>query len=167
LQEAFDAAPDGAVYVINRHRSQAESAAGWRNSNLRTTFKKIIRRAGLQPWPKPFHGLRASHETDLLERFPIQTVAKWLGHSPKIALAHYARTMDDHFDAAVTPPEATRNPTYSASVRGRKVPSEKGEAPVFTEQHAVLPTYTGVQADGEGFEPPEDFRPQQFSRLPA
>ena len=44
LTEAFEAAPEGAVYVITRHRSQAESPAGWRNSNLRTHFEKIIRR---------------------------------------------------------------------------------------------------------------------------
>jgi len=76
------AAPDGAVHVITRHRSQADGPGGWRNSNLRTRFEKIIDRAGLEPWLKLFHGLRASLETELVESFPVQVVAAWLGNAP-------------------------------------------------------------------------------------
>ena len=101
LTEPFEAAPQRAVYVITRHRLQAESPAGWRNSNLRTRFEKIIRRAGLEPWPKPFHAMRASCETELTEEFPVQAVAAWLGNSPKIALRHYLRVLPEHFDRAV------------------------------------------------------------------
>lgn len=100
LTEAFEAAPDGAVFVVTRHRSQSESPNGWRNSNYRTSFNKMVRRAGLEPWPKPFHGMRASCETDLFERFPLQAVARWIGHSPKIALANYLRVRQEHFDQA-------------------------------------------------------------------
>jgi integrase len=54
LEEAFEAAPDGAEYVVTRYRHLAERiAGGWRNANLRTQFQRIVRRAGLQPWPKP------------------------------------------------------------------------------------------------------------------
>ena len=182
LREAFEAAPDGAVYVITRHRAQAESPAGWRNSNLRTTFEKIIRRAGLEPWCKPFTAMRASHETDLLERFPIQTVAKWLGHSPKIALAHYARTTDDHFQAAVTPREVTQNPTYAAHVTHGTRSSEgaNGSIRQAVENVGNTSRCKGLRreadaydfsanpplADGERFELPVDSRPQRFSRPP-
>jgi integrase len=54
LAEAFDLAPDGAQYVVDeRFRKAAMGPAGWINANLRTTFEKIVRRAGLQPWPRP------------------------------------------------------------------------------------------------------------------
>ncbi len=64
-------------------------------------FEKIIRRAGLEPWPKPFHAMRASCETELTEKFRVQAVAAWLGNSPKIALRHYLRVLPEHFDRAV------------------------------------------------------------------
>ena len=122
LEEAWEQAREKAVYVVDRHRSQAEKPGGWRNTNFRTTVGKMIQRAGINPWPKPFHALRASHETDLLERFPIQVVAKWLGHSSKIALTHYARTTDDHFQAAVMPEETTRAAPVTRRQRGQAMP---------------------------------------------
>jgi len=42
LAEAFDLAPEGAVFVVDeRMRMSAQGDAGWRNCNLRTTFTKI------------------------------------------------------------------------------------------------------------------------------
>ena len=52
--------------IITRYRSAAQ--------NLRTTFEKIIRRAGLEPWPKLFQNLRSTRETELAETFPIHVV---------------------------------------------------------------------------------------------
>ena len=119
LTEAFDQAPDGAVYVISRHRSQAESEAGWRNTNLGTPLKKIIVRAGLVPWPKPFHALRASCETELIERGkPIQTGAAGAGHSPKIAVENYLRVLPEHYDEAVRG-DAPQNACMIRLARGR------------------------------------------------
>ena len=43
-------------------------------SNLRTTFLKIIKRAGLKPWPKLFQNLRASRQTELQEIYPTHVV---------------------------------------------------------------------------------------------
>src|SRR5947207_1737365 len=74
---------------------------GWVNTNLRTQFLKIIRRAGLQPWPRLFHNLRASRETDLMKSFPIHVVCAWIGNTPEIALGHYLQTLDADFERAV------------------------------------------------------------------
>ncbi len=71
LEEAFDAAGEGAEHIIERYRNQA---------NLRTRFFKIIRRAGLKPWPKLFHNLRASRQTELAAEFPIHVVCEWIGN---------------------------------------------------------------------------------------
>ena len=60
----------------------------------------MVKLAGLKPRPKPFHGMRASRETDLLEQHPLQAVARWMGHSPKIAVANYLRVRDARFDRA-------------------------------------------------------------------
>ena len=39
-------------------------------TNLRTTFMKLIARAGYEPWPRLFHNMRASCATDWAEALP-------------------------------------------------------------------------------------------------
>ncbi len=92
LEAVFEAAPDGAVHVINRYRDT--------NKNLRTQFGRIIRRAGVKPWPKLFHNMRASRETELAAEHPIHVVTAWLGHSALIAQKHYLQLTDADFERA-------------------------------------------------------------------
>lgn len=92
LQTLFDNAEVGEEAVVPRLRGPG--------MNLRTGFHRIILRAGLTPWPRLFHNLRASCATDWVERFPNHAVARWLGHSPMIAAMHYLQVRDSHFDAA-------------------------------------------------------------------
>ena len=165
LTEASEQAPDGAVHVVSRHRSQADGPDGWRNSNLRTRFEKMVRRAGLAPWPKPFHAMRASRETDLIEQHPLQAVARWMGHSPKIAVANYLRVRDEHFDRA-TGGNLAHFPAHSSQVQSHQGSSPNKETPEKPRFDEGCLTVSTPQADGEGFEPPLDFRPEQFSRLP-
>src|SRR5579871_2257639 len=79
--EAFERAAPSAVHVITR----------WRDSekNLRTGLLRILRHAGVKPWPRFYQNLRSSRETELEETFPIHVVAESLGNSPKTALAYY------------------------------------------------------------------------------
>ncbi len=101
LLEASESAPVGAVYVVNeRFRQAAMGPRGWRGCNLRTTMEKMIRRAGLTPWPRLFHNMRASRETELTERFPVHVVTAWLGNTPEIARKHYLQVTDAHFQEA-------------------------------------------------------------------
>jgi integrase len=81
LEAVWEQALPGSVYVINRYRSS--------NVNLRTQLVRIIRRAGLTPWPKLFHNLRVSCQVDLTESYPIHRVCYWLGNSTAIASKHY------------------------------------------------------------------------------
>src|SRR5262245_50576640 len=70
------------------------------SQNLRTSFNKIIRRAGLTPWPEPFQNLRASRETELAAAYPLHVVCAWIGKSTLIAQKHYLQTNDDDFRQA-------------------------------------------------------------------
>lgn len=92
LREAWEASEKGNGFVITRYRDD--------NANLRTQFNRIIKRAGLEPWPKLFQNLRATRETELAETYPLHVVCAWLGHSPKVALRHYTQTTDEHFAKA-------------------------------------------------------------------
>jgi len=98
LEEAWELAPEGAIYVVDeRYRKSSNASKGWRNCNLRTYFERIITRAGLEPWPKLFHALRSSRETELAQDFPIHVVTAWLGNTPTIAMRHYLLTTDADF----------------------------------------------------------------------
>ena len=92
LLKLFEQAEPGTEAVVPRLRDAS--------MNLRTTFYKIIARAGEKPWPRLFHNMRASCATDWVERFPAHVVAGWLGHSPLIAAQHYLQTRDAHFELA-------------------------------------------------------------------
>lgn len=80
-------------FVISRHRLKSD--------NLRTRFTKIIKNAGLTPWPKPFQNLRSSRETELIEQFPIQTVVSWIGNSPTVAMQSYLQVRESDFENAL------------------------------------------------------------------
>ncbi len=54
----------------------------------------------LKAWPRLFHNLRASRETELLREHPIHVVTAWLGNSPRIALKHSCMITDHDFDRA-------------------------------------------------------------------
>src|SRR5262249_51240576 len=102
----------------------AMKPGGWINTNLRTQLLKIIRWAGLQPWPHLFHNLRASCETDLMQRHPIHVVTVWIGNTPKIALGHYLQTLDADFEKAVrggaeSSAAAVRKPVQSGTASER------------------------------------------------
>jgi len=120
LEEAFELAEPGAVHVINRYRDT--------NANLRTQFLRIIKRAGVSPWPKLFQNLRASRETELAEGFPIHVVCKWIGHAAKIAEKHYLQVTDDHFErAAKSGALAVQNAVQQPAAPFRTEPPELPE----------------------------------------
>ncbi|MFM9962871.1 MAG: tyrosine-type recombinase/integrase [Planctomycetaceae bacterium] len=93
LQDVWEQTKPGTEYVINRYRDAKQ--------NLRTQLTRIIISAGLTPWVKLFHNLRASRETELSQHHPIHVVCDWIGNSPRIAAEHYLRTTDGDFEKAL------------------------------------------------------------------
>ena len=71
LDELFAAATKGFELTVNpddwvlpSFRREAADDGDWRGVNLRTQFKKILKRAGVTPWPRLWHNLRASRQTE-------------------------------------------------------------------------------------------------------
>ncbi len=146
LLNAFDEADEGAEYVISKHRMDG--------MNLRTQFERIIDRAGLTPWPKLFHNLRASRETELMREYDLATVCKWIGNSPAVAAKHYATSvdLDADFRRAIGKAEQAQQKaqqsadggacpgTTSTSPTNEKTPAEPGF--VIACQSPVTPDVT-------------------------
>jgi integrase len=151
LAEAFDLAPDGAEYVVDeKFRRAAMGPSGWMNANLRTTFQKIVQRAGLQSWPRLFHNLRASRETELVEVYPVQVVTSWLGNTPSVAMRHYLMTTDEHFDAAVN---GDIKVAQKAAQHAHAI--ERNEPQVATAAHKKTPALPGLASSGDFSQLPE------------
>ena len=128
LETAFDHAEEGTVFVFpEEFRRRALGERGWGGANVRTTFGKIVRKAGVNPWPRAFHSLRASCESDLAQSFPLAVVAKWLGNTPSVALRHYVDPTDAAFTQATGwVPGGAESGAPAAQKRGRTASDAKG-----------------------------------------
>lgn len=92
LDALFMQPPNGNDFIIQRYRNK--------NANLRTQLERIIRKAGLKPWPKLFQNLRSSRATELAKDYPAHVAAAWLGHSISIANDHYWQVRNEDFQRA-------------------------------------------------------------------
>jgi len=108
LEELWDKTPEGTVYVINRYRSTAV--------NLRTQLERIVRRAGLKPWPKLWQNLRATRATELVRKYPQHVAAAWCGHTVQIADKHYWQVTEADYQRAIQYPSTIEK--VSSSVAG-------------------------------------------------
>lgn len=102
LLECWSSDRPPATYVIQDHRpaSVINGSGNWANANLRTQLSRIVMRAGLTPWPKLWHNMRSSCQTELTESFPAHVVSEWLGNSVQVAELHYLQTTEEHFNRA-------------------------------------------------------------------
>jgi integrase len=102
LDEAFEIFGDKSDYVVAapQYRAAANTAMGWKNANLRSEMTRLLRRAGVSGWPRLFHSMRASRQTELQREFPLHVVCSWLGNSPRIAQQSYLLVTEDDFAKA-------------------------------------------------------------------
>jgi hypothetical protein len=102
LDEAFEIFGDKSEYVVSapQYRAAANTAMGWKNANLRSEMTRLLRRAGVSGWPRLFHSMRASRQTELQREFPLHVVCSWLGNSPRIAQQSYLLVTEDDFARA-------------------------------------------------------------------
>ncbi len=149
LRECFELAEPGAIYIITNYRDT--------NSNLRTQMQRIITRAGVKPWPKLFHNLRASRETELADMWPEHVVCKWLGNSRVVARRHYLQVTDEHFAKAAAGESAAQNPAQQGAESARTGPQFdtliNAKRPVLPGVATQCQPMQGGGMGGTGLEP--------------
>jgi hypothetical protein len=112
LEEAFDPAEPGTAHVITSYRD--------RNANLRNQLNRIIVKAGLTPWSKLFHNLRATRQTELTAAFRLHVVCRWIGNKQAVAAEHYLQVTDADFEkAAKNATGALQNPVQQPAATAR------------------------------------------------
>ncbi len=121
LENAFERAEPGS-YVFSRRRVHNESC-------LRETLLRIIKRAGLSPWPKLWHNMRSTRQTELVEQgHPEHVVCYWLGNSIKVAREHYLQVTERDFRrAAKSGAPALQNPVQRSASPSRTLPKDCAE----------------------------------------
>ena len=152
LEAAWEAAEVGQEYVFpESFRRRAMGSRGWQGCNLRQGFFRILLRAGVEPWPRLFHSLRASLESDLAQSFPLATVAKWLGNTPSIALQHYVDPTDVAFQRAkeweppeIEPSEHAYGGAKSGALKAQNA-AQQAEATESEEKKILTQSLMGVQ----------------------
>jgi len=149
LDEAFTKAAEGDIWVIPMLK-------GMPSKNLGTTFKKIIRRAGVDEWPKPFQNLRSSRQTELERKFPTHVTCAWLGNTPRVAHKHYLTLTDEDFDAAIETETGDKR-GMQPPVEGRKEAQKKTRVVTEVPENAsfadLVDILENARVAGTGFEP--------------
>ena len=135
LQDCFEQAEDGAEFVITRYRTATQ--------NLRTQGNRIVRQAGLKPWPKLFQNLRSTRETELAEDYPMHVVCAWIGNSQPVAAKHYLQVTEAHFDRAAEECESSSAPALQNPVQQPHETDGNASQVVNTAQEKT-PTNAGV-----------------------
>lgn len=90
-------------YVIDKpeYRAAANTSNGWANANLRTRFLKRLKAAGVKPWPRLFHSMRASRQTEVELEFGITAACAWLGNTEQVAKESYLMVFEETFQKAI------------------------------------------------------------------
>ena len=155
LSIAHKEAGKDSVHVITRYRQTTQ--------NLRTTFLKIIERAGLESWPKLIQNLRSTRQTELCDDgIPAHVVCEWMGNSERVAKDHYLQITDIHFQRALretvnAQPVATQVATNRPERRRmgpllkRTVNEKSREIRGHSSGYVVVPLR---KMGAEGLEPP-------------
>ena len=142
LLTVCEQARPGTIYVIANHR----------NANHRTRQEKIIKRAGLTPWPKLFQNLRATRATELAAEFPSHVAAKWTGQSQQIAEKHYWRVTDADFEKAIEKCRL-KCKQHTDAPGGTGEPQVTGDLAISAVKPPVSTSPYALVGD-EGLEPP-------------
>jgi len=95
----------------NRYRNTTQ--------NLRTTFKKIVRRAGLSMFPRPFDSMRMTRSNEVYRRWGAFLESQWIGHSRRVREDNYLSMTDDDFKKAAEWTNQTDSDSESKKTVGR------------------------------------------------
>jgi integrase len=180
LEDAWDVAGDDAIPILGMPRN-----------NRHRGLKAIIKRAGLNEWPKMFQMFRQTRRSEWLDAgVPAAYVNAWLGHSGNVGDKHYMVLSETIFKAAtaavecpVTEPEKSGAKSGAAGGRnGAKWAESDSAADVSPEcGNAEIPCETaclsanikvvraGIEPATHGFSVPlsSSSEPQKEPRITA
>ena len=126
----FSPESEGREFVVNRYRDTSQ--------NLRTTFGKIVHRAGLEMFPQPFRNLRMTRSNEVYNRWGAFKESQWIGHSSRVRADHYLMITDDDFwEAAERTELAGHSETVASSRKKSAFPGFPAILPAVPQEKSL------------------------------
>lgn len=122
LHRVFAAAREGSVLVTD----------GVAVRNVHREGVRILKRAGIPAYAKPFHTLRKNLKTDWTQHYPEYAVCEWLGHNADVGREHYLAVLPELWappGVAQTVPNTPSKPRNSLSRATSDRPAERSFFP--------------------------------------
>lgn len=85
----------------DRHPTKVIKRVRCTKANLRTQMMRILKKAGIKPWPKLFQNLRSSRESELMKVHGVEVACAWIGNTPAVATKHYLQITDEDYEQAL------------------------------------------------------------------
>lgn len=109
-------------------------------------------------WPKPWHAMRATRQTELSASFPLHGVCSWIGNSPEVAHKHHLTVTEQDFARAATQGNSTPvdwqpNRQQHRPETACKASQPKQTTPQFSEENEGLHVGATDLIPPRGFEP--------------
>ena len=127
LRDGFEEAVDGSY-------GPCDGAA--RNH---TVLTRVVRTAGVRPYKKPLHSLRASCGSDWAADWPAAQVCLWMGHSATVAAKHYQKPIESLMDEAAGSDLSARLRSATSSLQS-------------TDVERVIRYAESISSNGDGVE---------------
>jgi integrase len=147
LREVFEIAPERSLHVLPFLQNRTSAA-------LRKPLIAAIEAAGLTVWPRLWHNLRASRQTELMREHASHVVCAWIGNSEKVAEEHYLQVLDSDYDRAL---EVVRHPVRAMAIdpaNDRQVDNGNPRENAISRQKLTTPAFAGAGEVGPaGLEP--------------
>ena len=87
--------------LLQREQQQTGPVVTVPENNRSRQFKKILKRAGIEPWNDLFQNLRRSCESQWASMgFPQSDVSRWTGHSMAVSEKHYLMSLNGTIEQA-------------------------------------------------------------------
>lgn len=103
LDRAYEKAGEGCDDVILSSLTSTGTA-------LSNRFRRLCRRVGIEPWPKPWVNMRSTRETEIEELFGLKCACDWIGNTATIAKRHYLQVTKEHHARAVSNGAGAKRP---------------------------------------------------------
>ncbi|MCA9063645.1 MAG: phage integrase SAM-like domain-containing protein [Planctomycetaceae bacterium] len=139
---------DESIYVLPSIRH---------TTNTHPTLLRIVKRAGLKPWPRLWQNLRASRATELEAAFGGAKAATVCGHAEKVAQDHYWMTTGEDITQMASlqsVPRVSQQASESGGNGSQAYSPAQEKTPVFPGSASNCDELQLVLMGDEGLEPP-------------
>lgn len=97
IQARYDDAQPGEEFVLPMMRKLTTGA-------FRRRMGRVLKAAGIEAWPRVFHSLRSTRQTELEQEYPSYVACMWCGNSEAVARRHYLQVTSEHYAKAAHDP---------------------------------------------------------------